>query len=300
MAVSSGKYKNMNEILFLSQQPELIRKFLYEIMVLFSGLILSGTGKFSVTNYQIITDKPVGHIRIVQISDLHLREFGEKNADLIEAVRKTGPDLIAVTGDMVNKWAPSYGAVIELCRDLQEIAPVYYVLGNHELDQIKQFGTQIKPDLRNIGVNLLDNESVTAEVNGRRIDIGGLTDVPNAYSKKGKEFITRFTQSENFKLLLVHDPGYFDAGYKKGKRAYLIGKDIDAALCGHRHGGIYRLPGAGALYVPGAGFFPKLSDSITRVGNTDVVVSRGLGDSKRFPRLNNPPELVVVDIAGKR
>ena len=286
----------MIEIAYLSQMPEGFRTFLYELMVFLSGLLLSANGQFNVTDYQIKTNKPVGHIRIVQIADLHLREFGENNADLIAAVRDKEPDLIAVTGDMVNKWSPEYAPVIEFCKALQPIAPVYYVLGNHELDQIRDFGTQISEDLRNAGVILLDNESVTVEINGKQIEIGGLTDKPGSYSKSGKEFISRFIQSENFKLLLVHDPGYFDTGYMHGKRAYLIGKDIDAALCGHRHGGIYRIPMAGAFYVPGAGFFPELSDGQTKINNTDVIVSRGLGDSNKFPRFNNPPELVVIDI----
>lgn len=272
---------------------------MYELMVFLSGLLLSANGQFNVTDYQIRSDKITDPVRIVQISDLHLREFGTDNADLIAAVRDKGPDLIAVTGDMVNNWSPEYEPVIDLCRELLKIAPVYYVLGNHEVDQIRAYNTPIREALRETGVILLDNESVTAVVRGNTIEIGGLTDTPKSYKQSGKDFISRYTQSDHFKLLLVHDPAYYDVGYRHGKRAYLHGEDIDAALCGHRHGGIFRLPLAGAVYAKGTGVFPDLVDSVTKVKNTDVIVSRGLGDSKRFPRFNNPPELVVVDILGK-
>ena len=102
-----------------------------------------------------------------------------------------------------------------------------------------------------------------------------------------------FAAQSGYKMLLVHYPEYYaeDTGA-------LIGKDIDMALCGHAHGGQVRLPFLGALYTPDQGFLPTLTAGLHQIGDTSLIISRGLGDGKGtpVPRINNPPELVIVDI----
>lgn len=261
--------------------------------------VLPGTMKeqsFEITNLQINTGKLENPIKLVQISDLHLHEYGTDNIDLVEAVRNEAPDLIAITGDMMNKTSDEYASVLTLCRQLTEIAPVYYVYGNHEYDRIRKTKIPIGNDLTAIGVNLLDGEWRTIEVNGNRIDIAGISHSPKRYTKSDREMMDSYMQSPNFRLLLVHDPGFFDTRYTTNPNRTLIGKPIDVALCGHRHGGQIGIPYVGGLFMPDVGFFPDLVSGATRVENTWVVVSRGLGVHNNIPRINDPFELVSLEI----
>ncbi len=251
---------------------------------------------FETTEININTHKLQNPIRLAVLSDLHMHEYGKDNADLISAVRELDPDLIAVIGDMMNKSENEYGIVITLCRQLTEIAPVYFVYGNHEYDMIIKEKSKIGDDLKEIGVNVLDSEWRTIEVNGDLIDIGGLSRSPRYYNWTDTLMMQSYMQSKNFRLLLVHDPGFFDPRYTTNPDKTLIGKPIDVALCGHRHGGQIDIPYIGGLYMPDVGFFPDLTARDNLVGKTHVIISRGLGDHNILPRINNPYEILSVTI----
>jgi predicted MPP superfamily phosphohydrolase len=248
----------------------------------------NGKLDFEESFYQIQSDKLTSNVRVVLLSDLHLREFGTKNCELTERIWELQPDLIAITGDMNRKDVDDYQVVIDLCEALVDIAPVYYSVGNHEWPKIVLEGSSIGDDIRDTGVHLLTDQSETIEVNGNTIKIGGLAEAPQQYEKYGKDFFESFEQGDEFKLLLVHYPEYF--------LGVLDDADIDVAMCGHAHGGQVRIPGIGGLYTKDQGLFPELTEGVQKVNDISVVVSRGLGDSSNVPRINNPPELVVVDM----
>lgn len=244
-----------------------------------------------VTFYHLQSDEVTEPFRIVQLSDLHLREFGEKNAELVDWVRRLAPDVIAVTGDMNIHFNDDVHVVTELCSQLVEIADVYYVMGNHEwVDHIDR-GTDIKEKLVATGVTMLQNQFVETELNGGKVVIGGLVnEVENYYKYSGPRFMEDFMAAEGFKLLLVHYPEYF--------LGTLNQYSVDLALCGHTHGGMVRLPHFGGLYASDQGLLPELYEGMQTVdGGSVVVVSRGLGDGSKLPRINNNPELVVVDVS---
>ena len=243
-----------------------------------------------VSFYHLQSDKVESGFRIVQLSDLHLHEFGEKNAELVDWVRRLEPDIIVITGDMNNHFDDDTHVVTELCSQLVEITDVYYVMGNHEwVDHIDRH-TTIKADIVATGITMLENSYIVTELNGNRVVIGGLvTEVPNYDNYNVSKFMDKFVNEEGFKLLLVHYPEYF-----LGK---LNDYTIDLAMCGHVHGGIVRLPKLGGLYSSDQGFFPKLREGMQTVdGGSVVVVSRGLGGEDSIPRINNNPEIVVVDV----
>ncbi len=278
------------------RDPE-VRGKLYKIafilfllgLAIFTVLRLWDNSKFVDTFYEIDDIKIDGPIRIVQLSDLHLQEFGENNSDLVNEIIRLKPDLIAMTGDMLDMNATDYSVLLTLCRQLVNVAPVYFCYGNHEKEviRVKQTST-VNLDLAAMGVHVLHNKFETINIKGNVIDIGGLSANPNAIDADyTQSFWQRYIKQENYKLLLVHYPQYF---YEDGA---LYDSNVDMALCGHLHGGVVVLPGKGGVYHPTAGYFPKLANGATRVNNTWVVVSRGLGGS---PRVNNPPELVIVDI----
>ena len=251
---------------------------------------------FEITRLTVNTGKLENPIQIAVLSDLHMHEYGPDNADLVSAVRGEQPDLIAIIGDMVNKKEDEYGLVLSLCRQLTEIAPVYYVYGNHEYDNIIKRKSKIGEDLRAAGVNVLDSEWRTIEVNGNLIDIGGLSRSPRYYNWTDVLMMQSYMQSPNFRLLLVHDPGFFDPRYTTNPDKTLIGKDIDIALCGHRHGGQIGIPYVGGIFMPDVGLFPSLTSGDNLVGKTHVIVSRGLGDHNNIPRVNNPYEMLSLTI----
>ena len=252
--------------------------------------ILREENTLEVSFYHLQSDKVESGFRIVQLSDLHLHEFGEKNSELVDWVRRLEPDIIVITGDMNNHFDDDTHVVTDLCSQLVEITDVYYVMGNHEWVDYIDRHTTIKKDIVATGVTMLQNNYVVTELNGNRVVIGGLVNEVSNFDKyEGPQFMAKFMDEEGFKLLLVHYPEYF-----LGK---LNDYTIDLAMCGHTHGGIIRIPVLGGLYASDQGFFPDLYQGIQTVeGGSVVVVSRGLGGDSKIPRINNNPEIVVVDV----
>lgn len=252
---------------------------------------LTDNSRFEITFYELNDDKITGNVRIAFLSDLHLSEFGEGNIELISAIERLKPDIILIGGDMNVSGNADYGAVLTLVKGLTPIANVYYALGNHEYNDYLFKDSRLLSDVRALGATVLSNHYVTASINGNLIDIGGLNEMSNHFNQESaQEFYNNFMRSPNYRLLLAHDPAYFTSG------GALNGAEIDMALCGHRHGGQIVVPYLGGLYHPGSGVLPELTDGARELSGTWVVVSRGLGNSGNIPRVNNPPQLVIIDI----
>ena len=254
---------------------------------------LTDNSNFVDTFYEVEDDRIQNPMRIALLSDLHLQEFGIDNEKLVQEIARLKPDIIAMAGDMMNEDDPDTSVVVTLCRQLVDIAPVYFAYGNHEKEAIRVNQTStLNVDLEKLGVHVLHNRYETINVNGNIIDIGGLSANPGTldadYTQK---FWQKYLKTANYHLLLVHYPQYFFTGGE------LVGENIDMALCGHLHGGQVVIPFKGGLYHPLEGFFPEMTDGCHNVSGTWVVISRGLGNGTRsMPRVNNPPELVIIDL----
>ncbi len=240
--------------------------------------------------YQVKSTKVINNIRIVCIADMHLKEFGKDNAELVSEIANLSPDIVAIVGDMNMESEPdNYDCVITLCKQLNEIAPVYYSLGNHEIDAMLFSNSQIYKDLKAEGIKIFNNETETVTIGGTPIDIIGLTQGPETFEEYGKSFFEEaMNADDNFKLVLTHYPENF--------LGVIEDYEIDLALSGHAHGGLVRLPWIGGLYAADQGFFPELCDGYNEISNSKVIVTRGLGKSGIVPRINNKPEITVVDI----
>lgn len=251
--------------------------------------ILSDNSYFVDTFYEVEDDKIENPMRIVLLTDLHLKEYGEDNCNLVDEIKRLNPDLIAMAGDMVDMDGTDYSVVTTLCRQLVDVAPVYFSYGNHEKEVIRVNQTSdVNVELEKMGVHVLHNRYETIEVNGNLIDIGGLSANPGTEDAEYTQaFWQKYVEKENYKLLLVHYPQFFFTG------GALVDSGIDMALCGHLHGGVVRIPFVGGLYHPVDGLFPEMTDGCNLVNDTWVVISRGLGGS---PRINNLPELVIIDL----
>lgn len=240
--------------------------------------------------YQVQSNKVVDNIRIICLSDLHLREFGTGNKDLIDEIEKLSPDMIAIVGDMNMENQPdNYRSIISLCTNLKTIAPLYYALGNHEFDAMLFKDSDIFKDIKAAGINIMNNEMKTVTIKGTNIDVIALSQGPEQFELYGKQFFDRAMRSDdNFKLLLNHYPENF--------LGTLNEYEIDLALAGHVHGGQVRLPLLGGLYAADQGLLPKLCDGYYEIDNSKLVISKGLGWSGIVPRINNKPEITVVDV----
>lgn len=243
---------------------------------------------FETTFYNIDSEKVHENIRVLNLSDLHLKEFGKNNQKLVNKIEELSPDIITISGDMVNKNNKDFSIVYNLCEQLIQIAPTYYSLGNHEYEQLLFKDNNIIPKLQKIGVIVLNDEYKTIKVKNTEIDICGCTQHDHNYDKYAKAYMDKYIQSSNFKLLLVHYPELF---LKQLRNA-----NIDLALCGHEHGGQIILPFIGPLYSRDQGFLPKMAAGEYHLKNCTVIVNRGLGSHDFLPRINNIPEIVVVDI----
>lgn len=239
--------------------------------------------------YQVQSNKVVENVRVVAISDMHLKEFGANNIRLVEKIKSYHPDIIAILGDMNMDDNPDYSAVINLCARLNNVAPLYYSLGNHEFDAMLFKDSQIYYDMKAAGIKVLNNEAETIEVGLSTIDIIGVTQGPKRFREDAQKFFEgAMNATDNFKLVLSHYPENFKGPMEK--------YPIDLALCGHAHGGQVRLPVIGGLYSSDQGFLPQLCDGYHEIENSKVIISKGLGKSGVVPRINNAPEITIVDI----
>lgn len=267
------------------------------LLAAFSVWIYWGNTSIQTTRIQIADERlpaSFGGFRIVQISDLHNAEFGAGQSRLLGAVKEASPDLIAVTGDLIDSRRTDIEKAMDLINGAVSIAPVYYVAGNHEA-RTGQYAA-LKKRMGEAGVMILKNEGVTIRRGGDSVRLLGLedpafvrqngTNAENAAVLDGKLKEMR-RENGGYTILLSHRPELFDVYAENG---------VDLVLCGHAHGGQIRLPVIGGLFAPNQGLFPKYSEGVHKKGRTKMAVSRGLGNSIAPVRINNRPELVVIEL----
>lgn len=252
-------------------------------------------------------------LRIVQLTDLHNKQFGENNARLIQKINEQNPDLIFMTGDMINETEDDLGVVSGLIESLTEFAPVYFSYGNHEKTWEKNFpNVDLRGTLEEAGAVVLDDEYIDMELHGIKVRLGGyygyyrrsvMTTSDREKRKEIDSWYQEFDDTDRYKVLLCHIPtSWLDwndiNGYPDSitQTDYYDGKNVDLVFCGHYHGGQIRIPGIGGLYAPYVRWFPKYSKGIFEGEKTVCVLSSGLGSNGWIPRLFNPPEIICVEM----
>jgi predicted MPP superfamily phosphohydrolase len=269
------------------------------LLVVASVWVTWGNVVVTVTEYVVECEglpAPFSGFRIAQISDLHNAEFGEGNVRLINKLKNTRPDIIVLTGDTIDSHRTNVAVAISFCEEAVKIAPTYFITGNHEARLDTEY-KELKKAIENFGVVVLENESIMLEIDGEKINLVGIHDPAfmdvseeEDCEKAAVAELERLTSVEYFDLVLVHRPGYF----KK-----YAATEADLLLCGHHHGGQFRLPFIGGLFAPGQGFFPEYDSGVYAENGTTMVISRGIGNSSFPIRFNNPPEIVVVELLSK-
>lgn len=255
-------------------------------------LTFSG-GNLEVTRYEITTDKLTSGLKIAFLSDLHSREYGEGNGELIQKIRDYQPDIILMGGDMVSYTDRDVSVVLELCEALIGVADIYYIYGNHEgILQYASEGAEIPLDryLTDRGVKVLYGGVYEIEHKGGTIGLLAKSMHAKDYfeSPANRDLVETFMERSGFKLVMSHYPDLIHDALKD--------QEFDLAVAGHYHGGQVILPGIGGLYHGDTGFFPEYYGGAYQMRYGTLIISRGLGDSTAIPRINNNPELVLIDV----
>ena len=232
--------------------------------------------------------------KILHISDLHNKEFGSNQNRLLSKIEMTDPDIIVITGDLIDSNHTDIDVAMELINGAITIAPIYYVSGNHEASS--GLYSNLKSKMENVGVVVLDDQKIEVFHGNESIDIIGLLD-PTFSGSDSLEYgddteilnllNTLSEDNTNLKILLSHRTELFDL---------YSDSDVDLIFSGHAHGGQFRLPFIGGLFAPGQGFFPELTEGIHTRNNVSMIISRGLGNSIVPVRIFNRPELIVVTL----
>lgn len=234
--------------------------------------------------------------RIAQVSDLHNAEFGDGNQRLLDMLREAEPDMIAITGDLIDSRKTNIAVALAFAEEAVRIAPCYYVSGNHEARVLEY--RELKAGLEAAGVTVLDDARVEIEISGKSITIIGVNDpsfladyLTSDAAVMDRKLSELSSEDASFTILLSHRPELFDA---------YAAHEMDLVLTGHAHGGQFRLPLIGGLIAPNQGLFPKYDDGLYSEGNTNMIVSRGLGNSIIPFRFNNRPEVVLIELKSQK
>ncbi len=228
-----------------------------------------------------LSDLPEGlaGFTVLHLSDLHGKRFGKRQQNLMHLIRQQQFDLVAITGDLVNKFRPDLDPAIEIIEQLPD-KPVYFVPGNHEW----KTGFRQREKLVALGVRILDNKAENTGDDRGSIWILGVDD-PHTGRDRLDESLKAAGGAPQ--ILLAHSPDIFpEAAANK----------VDLVLTGHTHGGQVRFPLVGAVFAPGQGLFPRWSYGRYQSGHSTMIISPGLGESDLPIRLNIRPEIVLVTL----
>ena len=231
--------------------------------------------------------------RIAHVSDLHNTEMGKDNEKLLAMLRDADPDMIAITGDLIDSRNTDIEVALQFVREAVKIAPCYYVTGNHEA-RVNEYG-ELKAGMEVAGVTVLEDVRTEIGMEGETITLIGVNDpsYQTDYLFGDSETVMNtkledlHTGHDGFTILLSHRPELFDT---------YADQDIDVILSGHAHGGQFRLPFIGGLVAPNQGLFPENDAGIYTEGNTNMLVSRGVGNSILPFRINNRPEVILIEL----
>lgn len=251
-----------------------------------------------VTKHRLASAKlPAGleGYRIVHLSDLQSKEFGKNQLPLLRKVEKLKPDIILMSGDLVDMNHFDRDASMKLMEGLVTIAPVYFAVGNHEYG-IASYPVMEK-EMIAFGVRVLRNELARIPVGNGELALIGVDDpifnrVEDGDVDKMNSHLAQAMEHDDgdglYRILITHRPELFDV---------YADHDIDLSLAGHAHGGQIRIPFVGGMFAPGQGKWPTLSEGLHQQGESKLLINRGLGNSLFPQRIFNRPEILLIELS---
>ncbi|MCU7667747.1 metallophosphoesterase [Bacillus thuringiensis] len=282
------------------------RKSRKKLLYFFIGVILLICFCYFQNNYIVTTEynysskkvpKSFDGYKIVQLSDLHGKSFGENQKHLMNKITKVKPNLIVFTGDLIDSNRYNEKNSLLLMEKLVQIAPVYYVTGNHEWRSGKF--NSLETSLNDIGVHVMRDTYAEIQNGNHKMYLLGIDDPAHRNESYSEQSITEerikslnnaIKDENNIKILLSHRPELLSL-YSR--------YNIDLEFAGHAHGGQFRIPFAGGLVAPNQGLLPEYTSGMHVKDNTTMIVNRGLGNSVIPIRIFNQPEIVVLTLKSK-
>jgi predicted MPP superfamily phosphohydrolase len=272
------------------------------------------TKYLQITEYNVSSAKipeEFSGFRILQLSDLHSKQFGENNEFLIKRIKELNPDIIVATGDMINSTNDDGKVFYDLAKNLVKYFKIYYIKGNHE--QIAEFKAwevdshwfdAYMGKLEELGVVVLNNHKAEITHKNATINLYGLDislrlyrgeytatyDGEKSIEVSNIEKALGACEGGKYNILLTHNPAYFSVYSAWG---------ADLVLTGHVHGGAVRIPFIGGLLSPERSFFPKYNAGKYGLNRSKMIVSRGLGESTIKLRVFNPPEIIMITLVSE-
>lgn len=290
---------NKRKILIVFNQRRKLIVMIFLVVLIIALLVAAFYNGLVVRKYIVRTDKLERdqRVRIALIADLHSHVYGKNQNHIADLIRRQEPDIIALAGDIVDDAVPVQGAELFL-KAICDIAPVYYVTGNHEVWSGKV--DEIKELFKRYGVVVLENSIDTVMINGGELIIGGVDDPDIVRYERGRYDFNWYEAMYNkffplkdvsaYKILISHRPELIDM-YKT--------LPVDLVLSGHSHGGQVRIPFLlNGLYAPNQGWFSKYAGGMYIHPELTHIVSRGVSYNPKLPRIFNPPEVVIIDVSG--
>lgn len=260
--------------------------------------LLSSKHCLKVSSYHISSEQIMKPVRIVHISDIHNSVFGDNNKRLIEKIEELEPDIILLTGDLLNMDNEDLHIAVELIAELNSVAAVYCSFGNHEVGYENNYEIDLKQIYENAGATVLDNEWMDLTINKNRIRLGGIYGycLSDEYLKTGEakkdevDFLNHMAETSYYCILMAHMPVCWI------KNGSLDSYNIDLVLSGHSHGGQIIIPFIGGLYAPDQGWFVGKDWGVfnSEDNKKHLILTTGLGNNEKIPRFNNIPEIVLI------
>lgn len=260
------------------------------IVAAFTAWVLWANTALVRTDYTIASERLPHEFEgfvVAQVADLHNAQYAADKEKLISMLQKAQPDIIVLTGDTIDARNPNVPLVLDFLQKAMQIAPCYFVTGNHECALNRMEYYEIEAQIRELGVEILRAETVTLKRDGAQITLLGVDDENFDGTLHSSAQLRELAGTDGYTILLSHRPEYFWR-YAEAQ--------IDLTFSGHAHGGQFRLPLIGGLYAPGQGVLPEYDCGVYTYQNSSMVVSRGIGQSSFPLRFNNIPELVIVTL----
>ena len=270
------------------------------IVILLFETLISYT-YLQTNEFTYASSKEKDSLTVLVIADLHDHEFAFGNTRLVEKIQAQHPDLILMAGDFLNANSEDAHVPIEFIENLGTDTPVYFSLGNHEIDYINAGHPELIEELEEAGAIVLEKEYKDIKINGTTLRIGGMYDyafgagpVDNEAAlaePEVKAFLEDFQNTDSLKIMMAHRPDSFIFG--DASKAW----DIDLVVSGHLHGGQVVVPFLGGLYGGDQGFFPEYIHGMYEKDDMNIFITSGLGShTQLLPRFNNPPEIAVIHV----
>lgn len=270
-------------------------KIILIIIIMTSLYLYYENNKLQISNYNIINDSipnDFNNYKILQISDFHNTKSKILTKDLIKEIKKQNPNIIVLTGDIIDSRKIDINIAINFIKEINDIAPIYFISGNHEanINNYQEFQDKLKEN----NVIILDNKVQILEMNESKINLIGIDDPMMKHSpyESDEDIVNSELKlidynKKNYSILLSHRPELFET---------YVNNDIDLVLSGHSHGGQIRIPFIGGLVAPNQGLFPKYTSGKNENNKTTMIISRGIGNSFLPFRINNRPELIIITL----